>query len=267
MKKRSDFTQANRQAWNAAMPFHRKARDEYWDSCFSQPNWVFQTEPELSKLHETGFVGKDIVQLCCNNGIELLSLKRMGAGRCLGFDICDEAINDAQRRARVFGLDVQFRQSDVYVIEPVYHNSFDLVYITIGALTWLPDLEGFFRIACKLLRAKGKIFIYEQHPFTNVLPWDASGQQDRPELVDSYFQDSYLEDASSLDYYGCAEYDSPTKYEFLHSLSEIITALLKAGFSICEFQEYDHDISNGMQWIKKTGLRLPLSYILIGGKA
>ncbi len=265
--KKTDFTEANRQAWNAALPYHRKARDEYWDACFSQENWVFQTEPELSKLHEIGFVGRDIVQLCCNNGIELLSLKRTGAGRCLGFDICDEAIKDARRRAEQFGIEAEFRQSDVYAIEPTYHNCFDLVYITIGALTWLPDLEGFFQIAHQLLRPQGKIFIYEQHPFTNVLPWDATGQQQKPELVESYFQESFWEDCSSLDYYGCEEYASPVKYEFLHTLSDIFGAFLKAGFTMREFREYEHDISNGMTWIQKTGLKLPLSYILIGARA
>lgn len=30
--------------------------------------------------------GKSVVQICCNNGIDLLSIRKKGAGRCLGVD-------------------------------------------------------------------------------------------------------------------------------------------------------------------------------------
>jgi hypothetical protein len=86
MEEYKKFTQANRKAWNEVMPYHQKAKDEEWDKKYSDPNYIFQVDPELGMLNKIGFEGKDIAHLSCNNGIELLSLKRMGAGRCVGFD-------------------------------------------------------------------------------------------------------------------------------------------------------------------------------------
>jgi len=260
--KRSDYTEANRQAWNAAMPYHRKAKDSYWDACFADRNWIFQTEPELSELNKLGIQGKNIVHLCCNNGIELLSLKRMGAGYCLGIDICDVAIGDAKRRAVQFALTVDFLRSDVYAVNNDHNGEFDIVYITIGALTWLPDLPAFFALARRLLKNTGSVFIYEQHPLMNVLAWDTTDQSHTPELVESYFRTQSMAYYDSLDYYGNQEYDSPVKYEWLPTLTDIISALIDNGFVLTAFQEYEHDISGGLSWVQKTGLRLPLSYIL-----
>lgn len=259
----NDFTEANRRGWNAAMPYHRKAKDTAWDTSLSDPNFVFTKEPELSMLKELGIEGKDIVHLCCNNGLELMSLKRLGARRCVGFDISDEAIHDAKARAARFGMDVQFQRTSVYDIHEEFFHSFDLVYITIGALTWLPDLAMFFAMAAKLLRSEGRFFIYEQHPFAMVLPWDVAGLQDKVELANNYFYDEPQVFADGLDYYGNQSYEAPDTYEFMHTMSDILNAVAVNGFCLNSLHEYEHDISCGLDWVQKTGLRLPLSYILI----
>ncbi|MDZ4121312.1 MAG: class I SAM-dependent methyltransferase, partial [Candidatus Cloacimonadaceae bacterium] len=176
------YTEANRLAWNTAMPYHRKAKDNQWDTAFADPDFIIQKEPEISKLRELGIQDRDVVHLCCNNGLELMSLKRLGAKRSVGFDISDEAIKDAISRAARFGIAAEFYQSDVYAIPQDFHACFDVVYITIGALVWLPDLDGFFQMAASLLRPGGHVFIYEQHPFAQVLPWDVSGTCEKPSI-------------------------------------------------------------------------------------
>lgn len=266
MKKTRDYTEANRLAWNRAMPYHRKAMDDEWDKCFSDKSYIQQEEPELSLLKSIGIKDKSVVHLCCNNGIELMSLKRLGAGRCVGFDICDEAIMDAERRARQFEIGCEFYPYDVYEIPSSFDNSFDLVYITIGALTWLPDLPALFARVRLLLKTGGVLFVYEQHPFMQVLPWDVSQETEKPVIENSYFYDDCLVYNDSLDYYGNTEYESPDTYEFIHTLSDILNAIVKNGLCLSEFLEYEEDISNGLGWVKKTGLRLPLSYILIAEK-
>lgn len=267
MENETRYTEANRKAWNMAMPYHRKAKDREWDLKMADPSFIFQKEPELSKLKDIGVVGKDIVQLCCNNGLELLSLKRLGANRCVGFDICDEAISDGQRRSSLFNIPVEFNRENVYDIPHIYDDCFDLVYVTIGALTWLPDIATFFEIAFRLLRDGGKLFIYESHPFSMMLPWDVSLETHSPELVESYFHDTYSSYKEGLDYYGNESYDAPEAYEFMYTLSDILNAIIANGLSITGFWEYEHDISNGLKWVENSKLRLPLSYILIAGKA
>ena len=256
------YTQANRAAWNAALPYHRRAMNEIWDKHLSDPSFIWQKEPELNALLEIGIADKDIIHLCCNNGIELLSLKRLGAKRCVGIDISDEAIADAKVRATSFKLDCEFIQSDVYSVPESLYGCFDLVYISIGAFCWLPDLHELFRVVKNLLKPRAQLFIYEQHPFTQMLPFDVSGCTNRPELVASYFHKDEICSTEGLDYYGNCEYESPVTYEFIHTLSDIFSAILANGMQISMFKEYEQDISNGFAWVQNTGLKLPLSYIL-----
>ena len=256
------FSEANRRAWNGAMPYHRRAMDARWDELLADQNFIYQKDPELSALLKIGITGKTIIHLCCNNGIELMSLKRMGAGRCIGIDICDEAIKDARLRAEKFAIPVEFYRHSVFEIPEELNNSFDLVYITIGALTWLSDLKHFFSVVRRLLRKNGSLFIYESHPFMQVLPWEVSVEYEQPVIQNSYFCDSYLVSQSGLDYYGNVPYESPDTYEFTHTLSDILTAIISNKLCIPGFFEYEHDISNGLGWVERCGLRLPLSYIL-----
>jgi len=266
MNKTKDYTEANRLAWNRAMPYHRKAMDDEWDQLMSDKNYIYQEEPERSILQGIGIKDKAIVHLCCNNGLELMSLKRLGAGRCAGFDISDEAVLDAKRRSRQFGIDCEFHRSSVYEIPSSFDNEFDLVYITIGALTWLPDLSAFFARVRSLLKTSGNLFIYEQHPFMQVLPYDVSQETEKPVIENNYFYDDCLVYNDSLDYYGNVEYEAPDTYEFIHTLSDILDAVIDNRLRLTKFLEYEHDISNGFGWVKKTGLRLPLSYILTAVK-
>ena len=94
-KSLKQYTQANRAAWNEAMPRHREANGSKWDDAFSRPGFVAMTGVELEMLGSTGVSNKKIAHVCCNNGVELMSLKNMGAARCVGFDICDAAIEEA----------------------------------------------------------------------------------------------------------------------------------------------------------------------------
>jgi len=87
------FTDANRAAWNEVMPPHRRAAQRKWDAAFSQPGYVCLDPAEQALLKKVGTAGRSVAHLCCNNGIKLLSLKNMGAGRCVRFCISDEAIH------------------------------------------------------------------------------------------------------------------------------------------------------------------------------
>src|SRR3954468_19045782 len=90
------FIQENREAWNEATKQHQSAKKNVWDEFFKSPNAIIPKGVELKKLQEIGIRGKRIAHLCCNNGVELLSLKNMGADRCVGFDLSDSAIQEAQ---------------------------------------------------------------------------------------------------------------------------------------------------------------------------
>jgi SAM-dependent methyltransferase len=212
-----------------------------------------------------GIRGRDVAHLCCNNGVELLSLKNLGAGECTGFDICDAAIQEAQQRALLCGIDCRFVRSDVYEIGVEYNARFDRIYITVGCLGWMPDLKLFFARAAALLRGAGKIFIHEIHPFAEMLHTDQKVDAGSLRVFEPYFKTGPYIEQGGLDYVGEANYPAlTTQYWFIHKISDILMGLIDNGFTIEYFAEYEAAISPEHRPIEEANAGVPLSFILIG---
>ncbi len=263
---RSSYTEANRAAWNSTAPRHAAAAYKGLLENFAQPGYSRLSAFEQGRLEEIGIRGKDIVQLSCNNGRELLSLKNLGAGRCVGFDISDEFIEQARGLAQAGNIECEFVRSSVYDISAEYDGSFDLAYITIGALGWLPDIDGFFAVVARLLRPGGFVFIYEMHPILDMFENAPEYRADPLRIYHSYFKADPYADTTGLDYIGNTSYEGPISYWFHHKLSDVITALLRSHLSIRAFDEYDHDISEVFKHLEPLPVKPPLSYILVGQK-
>ena len=266
--KRSELkaiTASNRAAWNEVMPLHQRAAKERLDKLFSEPGCVRLDDTELGMLNQVGIKGKNVAHLCCNNGTELMSLKNLGAAQCTGFDISDLAIQEASERAVHSQIDCQFVRTDVYEIDEIFNDLFDIVYISAGCLGWLPDLELFFAKAFALLKPDGLVFIHEIHPFSEMLPFDDDLQPFNLRIIEPYFKKEPYMDQGGLDYVGHAAYDSTTtQYWFVHTLSDILMSLIKNHLEIEHFFEFETDISAGHRQIEEARAGIPLSYILIG---
>jgi 2-polyprenyl-3-methyl-5-hydroxy-6-metoxy-1,4-benzoquinol methylase len=261
------YTEANRAAWNEVMPYHQQAAKEKWDRLFAQPGYVCLKVNEIEQLRQCGLEGKSVAHLCCNNGVELFSLKNLGAGECIGFDICDAAIQEAEQRSRESGIDCRFVRTDVYEIGEEYEARFDMIYITVGCLGWMPDLKLFFARAAAMLRENGIVFIHEIHPFAELLPYGSHPDAGSLRIVEPYFKSEPYIEQGCLDYMGNVDYPSiTTQYWFTHTLSEIMMALVENGIAIEKFIEYEKAISPHHYPIEAQKAALPLSYILIGRK-
>jgi SAM-dependent methyltransferase len=258
---RSDYTRANRKAWNQAAPIHERARFEELLAGFRTPGYSCLDPVETAVLERIGVRGKAVAQLLCNNGRELLSVKNLGAGRCVGFDIADAFLEQAHRLAEAGGIDCEFVAGDVYEIPAAYDGAFDLVTVTIGALCWLPDLPALFARMKRLLGPGGTVFLYEMHPFLDML--DPEDREDPLRIHFSYFMTEPYEDLSGLDYYGNTSYESAPKYWFHHRLADVVGGLLREGFAVVEFDEHPHDISNVFAHLEGVGTQPPLCYTLV----
>jgi len=265
--KLKQYTEANRAAWNEVMPKHRQAARETLDKLFSQPGFVRLGEVEIELLEQVGIKGKRVAHLCCNNGVELMSLKNLGAAECVGFDISEEAIKEASERATQSRIDCQFIRSDVYELDTRYAGQFDLVYISAGCLGWMPDLKLFFEKATDLLKTDSLVFIHEIHPFLEMLPDDDAVDADSLRINEPYFKTDPYIDYGGLDYVGRSQYTSTLpQYWFIHKISDILMGLIENKISLEHFAEYETDISAGHKRIEQTHAGIPLSYILIGRK-
>ncbi len=261
------FTEANREAWEEVMPMHRRAAGEKWDRAFAEPGFSCLRANERELLERIGLEGRAVAHLCCNNGVELLSMKNMGAGECVGFDISDHAVAEATERARRTGIDCRFVRRNVYEIPGEFDGRFDLTYFSSGALGWLPDLKLAFAKVAALLGEDGRVFIHEIHPVSEMLPWDGDGHEDPLRIVDPYFKAEPHVEHGGLDYVGGTQYESDKpQYWFVHKMSDILNALVENGLALERLIEYEDDISAGHRAVEQAKAGVPLSYILIGRK-
>ena len=258
-KRRSDYTAANRLAWDQAAPVHAGHKLDEWLERFAKPDYSSLGEVATDFLRGIGVQGKAVAQLCCNNGRDLISIVRLGAKSGTGFDISAEFVAQGRHLATVAGVDCSFVAGDVYDIPASYDAAFDLAYVSIGALGWLPDLPAFFAIARRLLRPGGWLAIYEMHPILDVLEFEPG---DPPPLRNSYFRTEPFRDSDGLDYFGGSRYDSAPTFWFYHKLSDVIQDCLDAGFRLHSFREYPHDISNVFAHLQQSSVPLPLCYTL-----
>lgn len=254
------YTEQNRLAWNEVTPRHIRSRRSDITERLARTDYIHLDEVVVKKLLELGIQGKNVAQICCNTGVETVSLKKLGAHSCVGFDISDEAINEAIRLSEAAGIDVSFVRTDIYDIPDSYCEAFDLVFISVGTLGWMPDLEAFFRKAISLLNDRGIVFIYEMHPIIDIF------DENEAIISYSYFKDTPFVDNESLDYIGKSKYEFKIKYWFPHTMSGIIHSIIDQGVRLQYFQELPNDISTVAGHLESDDIKLPLSYLLVGEK-
>ena len=90
--------------------------------------------------------GFRVLHLQCHFGKDTLTLAQRGAAAVAGLDFSASAIAAARRLAEELNLSdrARFVEADLYdapraIPEP---GGFDLVFVSWGALPWLPDLAG-----------------------------------------------------------------------------------------------------------------------------
>ncbi len=262
-----DYSQANKAAWEEAFAKHKAGYKEDPALRLKRGDLSFLEVDAIAALEKIGLAGKDVAQICCNNGRELLTLLTMGAAKGTGFDIAENFIAEGRRLAKEADLNAEFVATNIYEIDDTYRDRFDLVFITIGALCWFEDLERFFAKVALVLKEGGTLLINEQHPFTNMLAManEEGHDPERPDkVVFSYFKEDPWVENSGVDYIGETTYASKTLYSFSHSFAAIFNALRKNDLRIEQLHEFNYDISTSWPHIDKKGM--PLSYVLVAEK-
>ncbi len=260
--------ESNRKAWNQALQYHQKARNNALQAGFADPAFTtFDRDCDqvlLQKLQAIDFAGKTIAQLPCNNGRELLSLMRFGAQAAVGFDLSDVAIAEAKQLAEIANLNAAFERTNVLDIGDQYNGRFDLIYISEGSLQWFSDLDEYFAVVARLLKAGGEVLIFEMHPFAYFFENGFAFETQNFEALTSYFEKGPYHYENALDYVGGTAYKSEEGHWFMHKLSDIINAVLGSKIAIQAFEEYNLEMANNE--LAKGMDKFPLSYILTGKK-
>lgn len=259
------FVNANQRAWDASATQHRDAAS--WQallSAVSATDFSCLDASLTALLQVHGVTGKDVIQLGCNNGRECLSLMSLGANSVLGVDQSREFLAQASELTALSAHQAEFVEADIYKLPDELQQRFDLALITIGVLNWMPDLPAFFASVSATLRPGGSLVIYESHPFLEMFEPEAS---DPHQLAYSYFRTAPLISEEAIVYQvQQAETISPS-YWFIHTLSEILTAILASGLQITHFKEYPHNNREALyDGYQGQSAQLPMCYSLVGKK-
>jgi ubiquinone/menaquinone biosynthesis C-methylase UbiE len=259
---RDDYVEANRRRWHETADLHAKGFGARLTERVQAADFSTFDDVEKRIFEQIGLKDKAVIQLACNNGRELISVKKAGAGRCVGVDLSDNLIAQARQLAAQAGVEIQFVCSSVYDLPDVLDGQFDLAYITIGVCGWLPDLDIFWGIVARLLKPDGQLFIYEMHPILDM--FDAT----KGLIVDSsYFRNEPFEVREEPDYLDPSQTVKSASYWFHHKLSDVINGCLLHGLSLTHFEEYGHDLSMEYAAFEEIEKKPPLSYSLVARKA
>lgn len=71
--------------------------------------------------------GASVLDIGCNGGFYSIHMKRRGADRVLGIDVCERYLNQARFAAQTLQLDIEFEQRSVYDVEGIA-GQFDYVF-------------------------------------------------------------------------------------------------------------------------------------------
>jgi 2-polyprenyl-3-methyl-5-hydroxy-6-metoxy-1,4-benzoquinol methylase len=140
-----EWLSANCANWDERVPLHLKA-DSYDLRLLRAGRGNLQPIEEA----EIGPVdGLRVLHLQCHFGRDTLTLAQRGAN-VIGVDFSGAAITVARRLTTELGLDqrARFVHADVYATPDVLPEAaaFDRVFVTWGAIIWLPDILGWAKV-------------------------------------------------------------------------------------------------------------------------
>lgn len=224
----------NRESWNEWTTLHT-------ESSFYDLDSFKKGETSLNhiEIEELGDVkGKKLLHLQCHFGMDTLSLARKGA-IVTGVDISDTSIQKATELSEELDIPARFIRSNVFDIEKVLDETFDIVYISYGAINWLDDLDKWARMITRFLKPNGVFYFVEFHPFIYTL-------NEKSEVAKSYFKSKPIETLSDNSYTDNSEVTNKDlkHVEWHHSLSEVINSLISSGLTLEFFNEFPYQVYN-----------------------
>jgi SAM-dependent methyltransferase len=265
-------TEANRRNWDERVAVHRADRTGFYGV------EEFRRGADVLGPIESGEIGdvagKRLLHLQCHFGLDTLSMARRGAV-VTGVDFSAAAVAAARELAAEAGLAARFVESDVYEARAVLAESFDIVYVTWGAIGWLSDIRRWTAIVAEFLAPGGFLYLAEHHPFPMMLepdgerlychyPWRSA--PDDPIVIDD--PTTYTGDST--------RFTHTRSYLWSHTFSDIIGGLLGHGLRLDFLHEHETvpwrifpsavEVGDGMYGLPDSCPRIPLSFSLKASK-
>jgi SAM-dependent methyltransferase len=181
----------------------------------------------------SGVRGLDILYLQSHLGADGVVMARAGA-RVTCADFSATALRRVRELAAAVGVEVETVETDARALPESLHGRFDLVYVTVGAICWIDDLDLWMRQVSLALRPGGRLVMIEIHPMYQMIESKA------PDLV----VDFPYSGGVGVAFVGSGTYADPestiesTTVSYAHSIAEIVTGALRAGLSTELLEEH-----------------------------
>ncbi|MFZ3010088.1 MAG: methyltransferase domain-containing protein [Candidatus Microsaccharimonas sp.] len=222
--------QTNLAWWDERAPLHATSK-------FYSLDKVIEGEQRLSdyEIAEVGPVkGKKLLHLQCHLGTESINWARLGA-HVSGLDFSSAVIEQAKQLAKKSGVSIDYRQGDVYEVGNVFAGEkFDIAYVNIGSLHWLPDIDAWAKAVSEILNEKGILYVNEIHPFSSIL---GDREDNGMTVAFDYFNREPVTWNDTGSYADTPETKHDEHIIYDRPLSDILNAVIKAGLTITDFQE------------------------------
>jgi SAM-dependent methyltransferase len=259
-----DARAANLALWNHWTRVHEKSTfyDVEGFKAGATSLWPLEREELGPTIHE----GTTLLHLQCHFGLDTLSWARLGA-HVVGLDFSEEAVALARRLAGEVGLSdrAEFICADLYAADDhLGDRRFDVVFVSWGAIEWLPDLDRWAAIIARHLQPGGIFYMAELHPFATALD-EVPGEHD----VQVKYRLLPAPDTPDVDpvegSYADRDADTTglTAYGWHHSFAEIIGALTGAGLRVDHLHEFPTSPAPFWDWMVQDDVRW---WWLPGGK-
>lgn len=234
-----DWRRANRANWDERVAIHLKA-----DTYDLAPLRAGSASLHPIEEAELGPVaGQTILHLQCHFGRDSLTLAQRGAV-VIGLDFSEPAIVAARELASELGLEesIRFIQADLYDAPGAIGapEAFDRVFVTWGAINWLPDIGRWAEIVAHFLKPGGRLYLAEGHPSALVFDDEAAAEDGMPGWYVPYFHGQALVLDQAWDYADAAATIANTRtHEWIHPIGGVVEALVRAGLSLEWLHEHD----------------------------
>jgi SAM-dependent methyltransferase len=227
----ADYFAANRAHWDERVPIHIASRFYDVEGFRAGRDSLQPFERE-----EMGSVAsKSLLHLQCHFGMDTLSWARSGA-QVTGLDFSEPAIMQARTLASELGIDAEFVAANVYdAVTALGGRQFDIVYVGMGSLVWLPDVSAWANVVAALVSPGEMLYLVDGHPLSEILA------DDTLTVANSYFstEPQVWHDAGTY-----ADAQAVTfhnlNYEWAHPLGATVTAILRAGLQLEFLHERDY---------------------------
>lgn len=250
-----EYIEHNRRAWNEIAAIRQKA-------LFPPAEFFASGQSILDPVVVTlagDIQGVRLLHLQCATGEEVLSWANLGA-QATGVDLSDKQIALAKKKAKAAGIKAEFVAADLYTLpESLQAGSFDLVYVSEGAIPWLPDLDGWAQAIVRALRPGGRLLLIEEHPIAGCL-WVTDGKL---QIDYDYFARNTPDMSTTWGHFPGGEFANETKVEFQWPLGDVLTALAQAGLRLLRLEERPSTAAWRFGEALDEVQRIPGQYVLL----